>query len=582
LFCHPPIDLGFLQAASLGQIQYGAHPRADGGVDFGLHAPTAEAVELLLYDAPDALTPARVLSMQRNAAGDWGLSTRGPGIGPGTLYLYRLTGHGTATAARPFGTVLNGNFVLNDPYAYRTQEVGYSRVYTSIPFVDTQVSLYAGGGKSIVYDHAADPPLDHVILRPEDLIVYELHVQDYTARLASLAPELRGTYLGLVQPGLRTPGGLAAGIDHIAELGVTAVELMPVAQYDMETAHTRDRLNHWGYESTNFSAPEARYAVTPGAQVVELKRLVQAFHARGIAVFLDVVFNHTAESAWVKDGRLAFKCYNLCDDVPEIYRADAAGGFANDSGTGNDLDFSGDDRFTKQLVRDSLALWYQAYGIDGFRFDEALLLAIGSKDAARWVSDDPRYAAAHLHAELWDHPQQWYEFMDSPPYDWRNNRWAKWLGRYRDAARRFSKSDLRDPVTLKHLIEGRDAVSGSEAPASSKPWRSIAFVTIHDGYTLRDCTVFDDSDGSHNCWSSGNDEDLRRRREKLLLGLLLTSAGVPLLQQGDEFGRSKSGAGQEVARNSWEWESASGDTSVNIINWIDDEHPKNLGRQRPQ
>jgi glycogen operon protein len=344
--CHPVTDGDFLQAASLGDFQYGAHPRADGGVDFSLHAPAAETVELLLYDAPDARTPARVLPMQRNPAGDWSLSVRGLGIGPGAVYLYRLTGHSTATAARPFGTVLNGNFVLNDPYAYRTQEVGYSRVYTSTPFVDTQVSIYAGGGKSIVYDHAADPPIGHVMIRPEDLIVYELHVQDYTARLGSLARELRGTYLGLVQPGLRTPGGLTAGIDHIAEL-------MAVAQYDTETAHTRDRLNHWGYESTNFSAPEARDATTPGAQRDRAQALGAGFpRARDRCVPRCRLQPYCREQLGA--GRLAFKCYNLCDDVPEIYRANSAGGFAKDSGTGNDVDFSDGDRFTKQLIRDSL------------------------------------------------------------------------------------------------------------------------------------------------------------------------------------------------------------------------------------
>ena len=568
LLCVPAFAADALQtAAPPAEVQYGAHPRADGWVDFDLHAPAAATVDLLLYDAPDAKIPANTEPMQRNAAGDWMVSVRGPGIGPGTLYMYRVTGQGTATSDRPFGTVLNGNFVLNDPYADQTQEVGYSRVYASTPFVDGQASVYAGGGKDIVHDHAADSAPGHVLVRPEDLILYELHVQDYTASLASLAPGLRGTYLGLAQPGLRTPGGLSAGIDHLGELGVTAVELMPVVQYDAETADTPDRLNHWGYMSTNSAAPEARYASVPGAQVTELKSLVQAFHARGIAVFLDVVFNHTAEGNWLQNGRLAFKCYNLCDDVPEIYRANSAGGFVNDSGTGNDVDFSGGQRFTKQLVQDSLARWYGAYGIDGFRFDLGLLLADGSSDAAAWVGDDPRYAAAHLHAEPWDTAQAWFAFMDSGDWNWQNNRWAKWLGRYRDAARQFSKSNLLDPVILKHLIEGRDAIGASDPPASSKPWRSIDLVTVHDGYTLRDCTLFDDDE--ERCWSSSNDEDLRRKREKLLLGVLMTSAGAPLLQQGDEFGRSKSGAGQAVAKNSWEWESASGDAAVNAVNWID-------------
>jgi glycogen operon protein len=129
--------------------------------------------------------------------------------------------------------------------------------------------------------------------------------------------------------------------------------------------------------TTNFFAPESRYASRPDEEVAELKQLVQAFHDLGIAVFMDVVYNHTAERSWVQDGRLAYKCYNLCDDVPEIYRSTNNKFFANDSGTGNTIDFSGGGRFTKQLVGDSLTLWHTVYGVDGFRFDLATILAKG-------------------------------------------------------------------------------------------------------------------------------------------------------------------------------------------------------------
>lgn len=166
-----------------------------------------------------------------------------------------------------------------------------------------------------------------------------------------------------------------------------------------------------------------------------MKRLVQAFHSRGIAVFMDVVYNHTAEGEWVQDGHLAYKCYGFCVDVPEIYRGTPNGGFTNYSGTGNDVDFSGGDRFTKSLVVDSLAFWYTAYGIDGFRFDLARMLADGSSNAADWIDQDSRFGHAHLHAEPWDLGGQWWDFMDSAGWDWRNNRWAKWLGKYRDGAR---------------------------------------------------------------------------------------------------------------------------------------------------
>ena len=176
----------------------------------------------------------------------------------------------------PFGTVLTGNFVLGDPYAYRTQDVRYSAVFSSTPFVDVAAPVYAGGGKSVVYDPTADPSLSHVVIRPEDLVLYELRVQGYTARIPGLPPEARGAYVGLAQSGLKTPGSLTAGIDHLVELAINAVELMPVMRYDEETALSAERLNHWGYMTTSFFAPEARYASKPGQEVIELKQLVRS------------------------------------------------------------------------------------------------------------------------------------------------------------------------------------------------------------------------------------------------------------------------------------------------------------------
>jgi glycogen operon protein len=161
--------------------------------------------------------------------------------------------------------------------------------------------------------------------------------------------------------------------------------------------------------------------------------------------------------------------------------------------------------------------------------------------------------------------------MDSSGWNYTNNRWAKWVGRYRDQLRRFSKSDLRDNRALKRLLEGYGSTSDGFGPAaSSKPWRSVNLIAVHDGYTLRDCMFFNDPDGSQNCWDSGGDEDQRRRRSKLLMGLLLTSNGIPLIQEGDEFGRTKSGArSQAEARNTYNYESVTGDASVNDVNWID-------------
>jgi glycogen operon protein len=555
------------------ETRYGAHIDAQGWVHFVVFAPNAHAVDLLLFDSPKATTPANIIPMKKTEEA-WKIGVKGAGVGQGTLYLFQAKGPRNVSVDHPYGPSFNEQHYVNDPYAYQTQNVNYHAYFESSPAVDADASVYAGGGKSIVYDHRSDGMPSHIEVKPEDLIVYELHVQDYTARIKGLEAAKRGTYLGLAESGLKTPGGLTAGLDHLVELGVNAVELMPVMEYDEETGNAEGRLNHWGYMTTNFFAPEARYASTPGKQIVELKQLIKALHDRGIAVFLDTVYNHTGEGGpWIEQGKLHAKYYNYRGLAnTNVYRPTSDGKhYLNNTGTGNDLDFRGDGRFTKRMVHDSLAHWYREYGIDGFRFDLARILAEGSQDAADWVDNGKPYAKAHLHAEPWDMGGQWWDFMDNYGWNHTNNRWTKWLGKYRDQMRRFSATGLKNRTAFKQLIEGYGSVGeGTAAPASSKPWRSINFLAIHDGYTLRDCVFFNDSDGSHNCWDSEANEGLRREREKLLLGILLTSQGVPLLLQGDEFGRTQaSAATQADAHNTYNYESSKGDTAVNHVNWVD-------------
>jgi isoamylase len=575
-----PVDrsLGFPtpEIGNTSESRYGAHLDNDGWGHFVVYAPDAKAVNLLLFDTPDSKIPQHTVPLVK-AGDDWKIKMRGDGIGPGLLYMYQAQGLHEINQEDQFGLMFNGQYFLSDPYAYKGQNVSYSTLFSRVPHTDTTSSVYAGGGKSIVYDHSHDLNPGHMKVKREDLIVYELHVQDFTARLQGLDPTKRGTYLGLAQTGLMTPDGLTAGIDHLVELGITAVELMPVMEFDEETGNRPDRLNHWGYMTSNFFSPEARYASLPGNQVVELKKLVQAFHDKGIAVFLDVVYNHTAEqSPWI-DGAtntVAGKYYNFMGLAnTRVYRSTDDGRFyINNTGTGNDVTFVGaDNAFTKQFVTDSLAMWHQIYGIDGFRFDLARILADGSQSAADWVDNDPRFVSAHLHAEPWDLGGQWYDFMDSLEWSSANNRWSKWIGKYRDKVRKFSASNLRNRTAFKQLLEGFGSVSDSIGPAAStKPWRSINFLAVHDGYTQRDCVFFTDNDGSHNCWDSGGDENLRREREKLSMGILLTSQGVPLLLQGDEFGRTKSQAfSQAEAHNTYNYESSEGDQAINNVNWID-------------
>ncbi len=560
-----------IQATNSNETRYGAHIDGSGGVHFVVYSPQATQVSLLIFAEAKDLTPKHTIAMHRTDS-DWKVRVSGPDVKEGTFYMYQAQGENNISPDQPYALIFNPNYYLNDPYAYKNQNVTFREVFRSIPYAKQETSIYAGGGKSVVYQHEKDSHPGYVNLARKDLIVYELHVQDYTARLRSLDPSLRGSYLGLAKSGLKTTGGLSAGIDHLVELGVNAVELMPIIEYDEETGNADDRYNHWGYMTTNFFTPEARYASKKDQSVVELKELVRAFHDKGIAVFLDVVYNHTAEqSPWLSEGKMAAKYYNFMGLAnTETYRSTPDGRYYfNNTGTGNDVTFFGSNRFTKRWVNDSLSMWHQVYGIDGFRFDLARILADGSADAADWIDNDPRFAKAHLHAEPWDMGGQWWDFMDSGGWNYQNNRWTKWLGRYRDHMRRFSASGMKNPRLFKQLIEGQGATDAGTS-ASSKPWRSINMLTCHDGYTLRDVVYFNDKDGSHNCWDSDNDENLRRERQKLMMGVLLTSQGVPLILQGDEFGRTKSSAlVQKDAHNTYNYESQNGDQSINNVNWID-------------
>ena len=208
------------------EIRYGAHIEG-AWINFDVFSPDATQVNLLLYATANATLPDQIVPMKKDG-NDWRVRIRGRGVAAGLLYMYQAQGPLDLEPDAEYGQMFNPNYPLSDPYAYDTQDVTYSTVFAFTPFVKGTVSCYAGGGKSIVYDHSKDAQPDHVKIAPQNLIIYELHVQDYTARIAALDPSRRGTYLGLATSGLKTPQGSSAGIDHLVELGVNAVELMPV------------------------------------------------------------------------------------------------------------------------------------------------------------------------------------------------------------------------------------------------------------------------------------------------------------------------------------------------------------------
>jgi pullulanase/glycogen debranching enzyme len=208
------------------ETRYGAHFEG-AWINFDVFSPDATQVNLLLYATANATLPDQIVPMKKDG-NDWRVRIRGRGVAVGLLYMYQAKGPLDVKPDAEYGQMFNPNYPLSDPYAYDTQDVTYSTVFAFTPVVKATVSCYAGGGKSIVYDHSKDALPDHAKIAPQDLIIYELHVQDYTARIAALDPSRRGTYLGLATSGLKTPQGSSAGIDHLVELGVNAVELMPV------------------------------------------------------------------------------------------------------------------------------------------------------------------------------------------------------------------------------------------------------------------------------------------------------------------------------------------------------------------
>src|SRR6266850_4485803 len=184
-----------IKNATSDNPEYGARIDRDGWIHFGLYSPAASAVNLLLFNAPDAKSPSRVIPMERNGD-DWRIKIRGAEAKPGLFYMYQAKGPRELSLARQYGAMFNEEYPLSDPYSFQTEGVSYSRVFAATPFADNTASVYAGSGKSIIYDHSRDPFPGHVTVKPEDLIIYELHIQDYTARLDGLPKEQRGTFVG--------------------------------------------------------------------------------------------------------------------------------------------------------------------------------------------------------------------------------------------------------------------------------------------------------------------------------------------------------------------------------------------------
>ncbi len=552
--------------------QLGAIP-GEHGVNFAVASTVAEQVTLCLFDSAGDETR---LNLEEYEAGVWhGLV---PGIGPGQAYGYRVTG--------PFdpgrGNRCNPARLLLDPYAralsgsvtwdpalldHDPHDPGRPGTADSAPFVPRSLVIDTSD-----YDWEGDTPLG----RPyAESVIYETHVKGFTARHPDVPPEIRGTYAGLAHP---------AATGYLRDLGVTAIELLPVHEHVPEGFLTsRGLTDYWGYNTIGFFAPHQSYsaAARPGAdragrggQVSEFRDMVKALHRAGLEVILDVVYNHTAEGN--ENGpTLSFRGL----DNASYYRLVPGnpGSYYDTTGTGNSVEAG--NPLVLRLIMDSLRYWMTEMHVDGFRFDLAATLGReGDNRFDRYAAffemavQDPVVSTAKLIAEPWDVGQADSYDLGRFPAQWR-----EWNGRYRDFMRDYWRSRNTGIAEFATRFAGSSDLYGS---ARRGPTASVNLLTVHDGFTLRDLVSYDDKhneangennrDGtddnrSWNCGTEGPTEDpainaLRARQARALLSTLLLSFGLPLLLGGDEIGRTQRGNNNAYCQDneiSWfDWEAA--------------------------
>jgi len=509
----------------------------EGGVNFSVLSRHSQRLELCLFDAVDSAAPSRVLPLDPAQHQTFPyFHAFVPGIGPGQIYGFRAHGGSSSQAGDRF----DPDKLLIDPYG-RLVAVppGYDRDAARRPGDNARVAM-----KSVVvdmdgYDWQGDAPLGRPWVKT---VIYEMHVRGFTRHESSgLPPERRGTYRGLIEQ-----------IPYLTQLGVTAVELLPVFQYDEQDAPS-GLVNYWGYSPVSFFAPHAAYGEGRSlmSPLVEFRDMIKALHRAKIEVILDVVYNHTAEG----DERGPTLCFKGLDNSTYYLLNDQR--YANFSGTGNTLNAS--NPVVRRLIQDSLKYWVDAFHIDGFRFDLASILARGDGGEiltyphTLWsIETDPVLAGTKLIAEPWDAGGlvQVGSFV--------GERWREWNGAFRDDMRGYVKGDRGSVKKLANRLLASPDLYEHEG---REPEQSINFVSCHDGFTLYDVVSYNhkhnqangenNRDGSNynlswNCGVEGpTDSDaietLRQRQVKNLLVLTLLSMGVPMLSMGDEVLRTQLG-----------------------------------------
>jgi isoamylase len=515
-----------------------AHPVgarvAGGGVNFSVFSENAASVELLLFERPTDPEPAKVVPLTRDFH-FWHAFV--PGLAAGATYAFRAAGPGGS----PFR--FDHEKALLDPYARSVETSLWSRERAAKPGDNVEASLRATVFDTSTYDWEGDRPLARPL---DETIVYELHVGGFTGSPTS----------GVAQPG--TFAGLREKIPYLVDLGVTAVELLPVFQFDPTDG------DFWGYNPIAHFAPHDRYGT-----VDEFRDLVKAMHRAGLEVILDVVFNHTGEAG---SGGPTISLRGLGNEAYYMISPQDPGVLLDFTGCGNTLDVN--DPITAKLVFDCLCYWVQQLHVDGFRFDLASVLTRAPDGAV--MQYPPVVALAELAdqlgdtkliAEAWD-AAGLYQLGSFP-----GRRWSEWNGRFRDDVRRFVRGDPGHVGAVATRISGSsDLYQSSRRP----PLASVNFVTCHDGFTLNDLVSYNakhneangeaSRDGSNdnlswNCGIEGETEDaaieaLRERQIRNFAVILLVSQGPPMILAGDEVRRTQRGN-----NNAW--------CQANEISWLD-------------
>jgi isoamylase len=532
------------------------------GTNFSVFSEVASQIELCLFDADGRET--RVPLPEVSAFIFHGYL---PNVGPGQRYGYRV--HGPWDPEH--GHRCNPNKLLLDPYGKAVEgQVEWNEAVFPYHFDEPESSRNDADSarfmpKSVVVNPYFDWESDRRPQTPwHETIIYETHVKGFTMRHPGIPENLRGTYAGLAHPN---------AIRYFKQLGITAVEVLPVHQF-VHANHLLERglRNYWGYDSISFLAPHNEYAASGqvGQQVTEFKQMVKALHAEGIEVILDVVYNHTAEGNHLGPV-LSMKGI----DNTAYYRtvADQQRYYMDYTGTGNSLNMR--HPHVLQLIMDSLRYWLLEMHVDGFRFDLAATLARELHDVDRLsaffdvIQQDPVISQVKLIAEPWDVGEGGYQVGNFPPL------WSEWNGRYRDVVRDYWRGTDQ---TLDDFATRLTGSSDLYAATGRRPYASINFVTAHDGFTLNDLVSYNDKhneangeegrDGaddnrSWNCGAEGPTDDegiraLRARQQRNFLTTLLLSQGVPMLLGGDEFGRTQRGNNNGYCQDnelSWfDWE----------------------------